>query len=399
MQHLEQLRLAERVSGHLLAPGAGLGGAPARPGNARRHHQADARRSPRRSRAVPRARRPPPGESLANPLRPRGTQGPLRRAGGKVLRHHRDPRRHRLPRPARQPRGRRAPPGRPCRLLLRTPRRGWPPPAAKHPPSPRAIVRPLGMPLEQQIHHRGPVWLDHVDAPSAAPYGLGAELQEHLARRHAQLQSLGIDPVDPKRLDALRELERRTVGEGVADRSGQSFLQTTPEGFRGRSEIPSEAPMAPRMPSSRTAPGSSSFPPTRMRATASASPWPSPATRPAPSWCAPSTKTATWGVDRPVTHPAGRSRRAGTRQAGSTSLATRSDGVGGVELPAKSVQGTPVDAARRRRWERSRGCAASRSSPTDLQECRATWDSGVTSYDRNAAQTDGRFHCTPFASV
>jgi type IV secretory pathway VirD2 relaxase len=111
---------------------------------------------------------------------------------------------------------------------------GGPPLTAKHPPSPRAIVRPLGMPVEQQIHHRGPVWLDHVDAPSAAPYGLGAELQEHLARRDAQLQSLGIDPADPKRLDALRELERRAVGEGVADRSGQSFLQTTPEGFRGR---------------------------------------------------------------------------------------------------------------------------------------------------------------------
>ena len=85
---------------------------------------------------------------------------------------------------------------------------------ASYPASPRAIVRPLGMPLEQQIHHRGPVWLDHVDARSAAPYGLGAELQEHLARRHAQLQSLGIAPADPKRLDALRELERRAVGEG-----------------------------------------------------------------------------------------------------------------------------------------------------------------------------------------
>jgi hypothetical protein len=90
------------------------------------------------------------------------------------------------------------------------------------------------MPLEQQIHHRGPVWLDHVDARSAAPYGLGAELQEHLARRHAQLQSLGIAPADPKRIDALRELERRAVGEGVADRSDQAFLQAAPDGFRGR---------------------------------------------------------------------------------------------------------------------------------------------------------------------
>jgi hypothetical protein len=111
---------------------------------------------------------------------------------------------------------------------------GGPPAAATPPPSPRAIVRPLGMPLEQQIHHRGPVWLDHVDARSAAPYGLGAELQEHLARRHAQLRSLGVDLADPGRLDALRELERRAVGKEMAERSGQSFLPDAPEGFRGR---------------------------------------------------------------------------------------------------------------------------------------------------------------------
>jgi type IV secretory pathway VirD2 relaxase len=113
------------------------------------------------------------------------------------------------------------------------------PPAAdaadlKRPSPPRAIVRPLGIPLDEQVQHRGPVWLDHVDAQSAAPYGLGAELQQHLARRHAHLQALGIDPADPKRHDALREIERRAVGEQMAERSNCPFVVTTPNGFRGR---------------------------------------------------------------------------------------------------------------------------------------------------------------------
>ena len=90
------------------------------------------------------------------------------------------------------------------------------------------------MPLDQQVHHHGPVWLDHVEARSLAPYGLGATLRPHIDDRHAYLRRIGIDPADPGRHAALQELERRAVGEGIAARRGQTFVPATPDGFRGR---------------------------------------------------------------------------------------------------------------------------------------------------------------------
>jgi type IV secretory pathway VirD2 relaxase len=110
-----------------------------------------------------------------------------------------------------------------------------PPPVPGRPtPTPRAIVRHLPMPLDHQVHHNGPAWLDHVDARSLAPYGLGAALRQHMEDRHAYLRKLGIDPDDPRRRTALQELERKAVGEAVAARRGQTFVPATPDGFRGR---------------------------------------------------------------------------------------------------------------------------------------------------------------------
>jgi len=101
-------------------------------------------------------------------------------------------------------------------------------------PTPRVIVRGVSMPLSDQVHHRGPVWLDHVDPRSLAGYGLGAAVRQHLEDRHAHLHRLGINPLDPNRITALHELERRAVGEGIAAQRGLAFVQDTPDGFRGR---------------------------------------------------------------------------------------------------------------------------------------------------------------------
>jgi type IV secretory pathway VirD2 relaxase len=111
---------------------------------------------------------------------------------------------------------------------------------ARHAPKPRAIVRPMAMPIAGQVRHRGPVWIDHVDPRSLAPYGLGADIRPHLDERQSHLRKLGIDPMDPHRIAALQELERRAVGEGMA-RPGIAFVQATPEGFRGRLEAPVRA--------------------------------------------------------------------------------------------------------------------------------------------------------------
>jgi hypothetical protein len=40
----------------------------------------------------------------------------------------------------------------------------------------------------------------------------------------------------------LRELERRSVGEAVARQSGDQFLGTAPDGFRGRLKIAERTP-------------------------------------------------------------------------------------------------------------------------------------------------------------
>ncbi|MGH7435468.1 MAG: hypothetical protein ACRENE_07320, partial [Polyangiaceae bacterium] len=46
-----------------------------------------------------------------------------------------------------------------------------------------------------------------------------------------------IEPADPERHATLRELERRTLGETFAARSGQALLPEPPSGFEGRVQL------------------------------------------------------------------------------------------------------------------------------------------------------------------
>jgi type IV secretory pathway VirD2 relaxase len=101
----------------------------------------------------------------------------------------------------------------------------------------RLEVRKLALPLEAQVAQRGPVWLDGVDRGALAPYGFGAEVARALEKRREMLRDVGIAAEDPHRVAKLRELERRTVGEGIATQTGRQFLAATPERFRGRVEI------------------------------------------------------------------------------------------------------------------------------------------------------------------
>jgi uncharacterized protein DUF3363 len=82
-------------------------------------------------------------------------------------------------------------------------------------PKHRVVLRkdPLG--LDDQVGHRGPVWLDRARAQSLAPYGFGVEVRKALDRRDAVLRSLGIDPADPEWLTKLREMQRRALGRGL----------------------------------------------------------------------------------------------------------------------------------------------------------------------------------------
>ncbi len=94
---------------------------------------------------------------------------------------------------------------------------------------------PLG--LAAQVGHRGPVWLDTLDAGRLATKGFGAEVRAALERRRQTLRELGIAPDDPQRRGKIADLERRAVGEENARRSGQLFLEgAPPPGFRGRIE-------------------------------------------------------------------------------------------------------------------------------------------------------------------
>ena len=90
------------------------------------------------------------------------------------------------------------------------------------------------------------MWLDGVEAVTLAPYGFGAELRQAAEDRGETLRQLAIAPDDPSRLAALRECERRAVGQQMAASLGQTFVGRMPERFRGRVEI-------------RAAPGGSSY--------------------------------------------------------------------------------------------------------------------------------------------
>lgn len=111
---------------------------------------------------------------------------------------------------------------------------------AKHRLAPsrhRLLVGKEPLSLADQIRYPGPVWLDRVDAGSFAPYGFGADLRVAVQARRDALRELGVALDDSGRGAALRELERRAVGEQMAARLGQAFLATTPDGFRGRVQI------------------------------------------------------------------------------------------------------------------------------------------------------------------
>jgi hypothetical protein len=76
-----------------------------------------------------------------------------------------------------------------------------------------------------------------VKPDSLAPYGFGAELRVAVQQRHEALRRLGIRAGDPDRAVKLRELERRAVGKDRAGATGQGFLISAPDGFRGRVEV------------------------------------------------------------------------------------------------------------------------------------------------------------------
>jgi hypothetical protein len=111
-------------------------------------------------------------------------------------------------------------------------------------PKHRVVLRkdPLG--LDDQVVHRGPVWLDRVRAQSLAPYGFGVEVRKALDRRDAELRTLGIDPADPQRLTKLREMQRRDPGRG---------LEGPVDGAPRRERWPPGAPVRTRTLASRLA--------------------------------------------------------------------------------------------------------------------------------------------------
>ena len=102
--------------------------------------------------------------------------------------------------------------------------------------APPRVVRDA-LRLDEQIRHRGPVWLDRVATNALAHYGFGAEVRKAVEERERVLRDLGVNPADPRRLRKLRELERRRIGEAAARQSGERFLAKTPDRFRGRIKV------------------------------------------------------------------------------------------------------------------------------------------------------------------
>lgn len=106
-------------------------------------------------------------------------------------------------------------------------------PQQREAPRYRLSIEPVALSLDQQVARRGPVWLDEVDTRTLHGQGLGAEVLAAVGRRRDVLRELGIAHDDPQRLAKLRALERRAVGEEVARRVGEAFLEPTPDRFRG----------------------------------------------------------------------------------------------------------------------------------------------------------------------
>ncbi|HEV3189557.1 MAG TPA: DUF3363 domain-containing protein, partial [Polyangiaceae bacterium] len=97
----------------------------------------------------------------------------------------------------------------------------------------RLLIRKVRLYIEEQVRHPGPVTIDRLDASSLSPYGFGAELKRVLEKRQAVLSELRIRPDDPDRAGKLAELERHAAGHDFAVRTGQTFLPSAPDGFRG----------------------------------------------------------------------------------------------------------------------------------------------------------------------
>jgi type IV secretory pathway VirD2 relaxase len=106
----------------------------------------------------------------------------------------------------------------------------------------RLLLHKEPLSLQAQLRHPGPVWLDRVKTDSLAPYGFGAELRRAVEQRREALRRLGVQPDDPNRSAALRELQRRAVGGQIAARSRQAFLPSAPDGFRGRVQLADAGP-------------------------------------------------------------------------------------------------------------------------------------------------------------
>jgi hypothetical protein len=96
------------------------------------------------------------------------------------------------------------------------------------------FLRKEPLSLEQQVRHPGPTWLDKVDEPSLAHWGLGSELRRALDQRREALRTLGIAGEETRDGTKLQELKRRAGGERMAARTGQQFLAETPDLFRGK---------------------------------------------------------------------------------------------------------------------------------------------------------------------
>jgi type IV secretory pathway VirD2 relaxase len=100
-------------------------------------------------------------------------------------------------------------------------------------PRHRLLFHKQPLSLDEQVRHRGVVWLDGIKPESLAPVGFGAEVGRALNERREILRGLGIPPDDSRRAQKLGELERRDVGRDVAARTGETFVPSVPTEFTG----------------------------------------------------------------------------------------------------------------------------------------------------------------------
>jgi hypothetical protein len=89
---------------------------------------------------------------------------------------------------------------------------------------------------DEEIRRPAPLQLDDLGDRPLAPYGLGSAVRRAQAIRRDYLRGLGIEPDGPERAAKLRELERQTLGQELAQKSGREFLPVTPVVFEGRVE-------------------------------------------------------------------------------------------------------------------------------------------------------------------